>query len=110
MSTLTTSQLFEKLKLSKLGIDSASSIHYQLSYEDLYNKEVNAPDGYQKGNETSFGAVSVDTGTFTGRSAKDKYVVKDSLSEDTVWWEDQGSTNKPLSEPAWAHLKNICVG
>ncbi len=110
MSTLTTSQLFEKLKLGELGIDSASSISYQLSYEELFEKEVNAPEGYQKGIETSFGAVSVDTGKFTGRSAKDKYVVKDNLSENTVWWEDQGSTNKPLSETAWAHLKTICLG
>ncbi len=109
MSILTTSQLIEKLNLSELGIRSSSSIQYQPSYEDLYDREMNAPEGFQKGIETSFGAVAVDTGKFTGRSAKDKYVVKDDVSTDTVWWEDQGSTNKPLSVSAWSHLKDLCL-
>ena len=109
MSTQTTSDLYEKLKLSELGIDSVSEIHYQLSYDELYNHETNDQNqGYEKGQVTSFGAVSVDTGKFTGRSAKDKYVVDDATTKDTVWWEDQGSTNKRLSQDAWNELKAVC--
>ena len=110
MSIQTTSELYEKLQLASLGIQSVDTIFYQLSYDELYHHEVNASnDGYAKGVETSFGAVSVDTGKFTGRSAKDKYIVKDSVSQDTVWWEEDGSTSKPLTQDAWQHLKGLCT-
>ena len=109
MSTQTTSELFEKLQLSTLGIDSVDELFYQLSYDELYNHEVSdANNGYEKGFVTTFGAVSVDTGKFTGRSAKDKYVVEDSQTKDSVWWESQGSTNKALSQDAWKELKAVC--
>src|SRR6056300_1183859 len=109
MSTQTTSELFKKLQLSTLGIDSVDELFYQLSYDDLYTHEVsNDNNGYEKGMVTQFGAVSVDTGQFTGRSAKDKYVVVDDQTKDSVWWESQGSTNKMLSQEAWEQLKVVC--
>ena len=110
MSTLTTSELYEKLMLSKLGIQSVESIHYQLSYDELFEHETSDSNhGYEQGVETSFGAVSVDTGKFTGRSAKDKYIVDDETSRDSVWWEDDGSTSKRLSPANWDYLKDICT-
>ena len=88
MSLQTTSELYQKLQLSGLGIQSVDTIHYQLGYDELFQHEVSSSnEGFAKGVETSFGAVSVDTGQFTGRSAKDKYIVKNTDSENNVWWE-----------------------
>ncbi|MGA0242206.1 MAG: phosphoenolpyruvate carboxykinase (ATP) [Candidatus Marinamargulisbacteria bacterium] len=110
MSTQTTSELYEKLQLSTLGIDAVDQIFYQPSYDDLYDHEqMSTNQGYEKGQRTSFGAVSVDTGKFTGRSAKDKYIVMDDQTQTSVWWESQGSTNKPLSQEAWNELKTVCT-
>jgi phosphoenolpyruvate carboxykinase (ATP) len=110
MSTQTTSELYQQLKLAELGIESVDAIHYQLSYDDLYKHEIsNTNTGYEKGTPTTFGAISVDTGTFTGRSAKDKYIVANDQSETNVWWESEGSTSKPLSPENWDHLKSLCV-
>ncbi|TOL44169.1 hypothetical protein CGH97_24595, partial [Vibrio parahaemolyticus] len=53
---------------------------------------------------------AVDTGIFTGRSPKDKYIVRDDVTRDTVWWADQGkgkNDNKPMSQEVWADLKHI---
>ena len=110
MSLQTTSELYQKLQLSGLGIQSVHTIHYQLGYDELFQHEVSSSnEGFAKGVETSFGAVSVDTGQFTGRSAKDKYIVKNTDSENNVWWESEGSTGKPLSESSWVELKSICT-
>ena len=55
-------------------------------------------EGYEKGVVTELGAVAVDTGIFTGRSPKDKYIVKDDTTRDTMWWSDQGKNdNKPIT-------------
>ncbi|RAP24723.1 phosphoenolpyruvate carboxykinase (ATP) [Candidatus Marinamargulisbacteria bacterium SCGC AG-343-K17] len=109
MSIQTTSELYEKLQLSELGIESVDELFYQLSYDELYDHEVSDTNaGYEQGMVTSFGAITVDTGKFTGRSAKDKYVVEDDQTKNTVWWESQGSTNKPLSQDAWGQLKSVC--
>jgi len=65
-------------------------------------------EGYEKGAITQCGAVAVDTGIFTGRSPKDKYIVRDDTSRDTVWWSDQGKNdNKPIDKDTWDHLKSI---
>ena len=110
MSTQTTSELYNKLQLSSLGIDSVNQLYYQLSYDELYAHETaDSNNGFEKGIETSFGAISVDTGKFTGRSAKDKYIVQDDETKDSVWWENEGSTNKPLSPEAWTEIKSVCV-
>ena len=65
-------------------------------------------EGFDKGVVTELGAVNVDTGIFTGRSPKDKYIVRDDTSRDTVWWSDQGKNdNKPMTQETWDHLKVI---
>lgn len=65
-------------------------------------------EGYEKGTVTTLGAVAVDTGIFTGRSPKDKYIVRDDTTRNTVWWADQGkgkNDNKPISQEVWSSLK-----
>lgn len=62
---------------------------------------------------TNLGAVAVDTGIFTGRSPKDKYIVRDDTTRDTFWWADKGkgkNDNKPLSPETWQHLKGLVTG
>lgn len=103
----------EKKQLESIGISDPREIFYNLSYEDLFKHETDpALKGYECGVVTNTGAVSVDTGKFTGRSAKDKYIVSEDTSKDNVWWGKAGkeagiSDNKPLSEDAWGNLKEI---
>ena len=101
------------LGLDKVGITSHDEIHHNLSYDELFEHETaQGLDGSEKGVVSEFGAVNVDTGRFTGRSAKDKYFIKESIAEDTLWWagpENPGSDNKPLSEDAWDHLHDIAT-
>jgi phosphoenolpyruvate carboxykinase (ATP) len=90
------------------GVKNVEKIYYNLSYDELYNHETN-PDleGFDKGFVTDLGAVAVDTGIFTGRSPKDKYIVYDSETADKVWWADpkrKGSDNKPISPEVWNQL------
>ena len=76
-----------KIDLSKYGIVGANEIVYNPSYEELFKAETDpALQGYEKGQETELGAVNVMTGIYTGRSPKDKYIVMDENSKDTVWW------------------------
>ncbi len=97
------------IDLSKYGIENVQEVVYNPSYDLLYAEETKAGlEGFEKGIVTELGAVSVDTGIFTGRSPKDKYFVKDDISRDTVWWADQGKNdNKAISEEVWADLKNL---
>lgn len=105
---MSTETLQSKL-LEGTGITDVAEVFYNLSYDELFSHETDPNlQGYEKGVVSTFGAVSVDTGKFTGRSAKDKYIVKDATTEKTVWWEEDGSTNKPLSQEAWNHLKKLC--
>lgn len=95
--------------LAEYGITDAAEIIYNPSYDLLFQEET-APDlkGYERGTVTNLGAVAVDTGIFTGRSPKDKYIVRDDVTRDTVWWSDQGkgkNDNHPLSVEVWQHLK-----
>ncbi len=67
-------------------------------------------EGYERGVLTTLGAIAVDTGIFTGRSPKDKYLVRDDTTRDTVWWSDKGkgkNDNKPLSQETRQHLKGL---
>lgn len=96
--------------LKDLGILNVDQIYSNLSYDELYNHELDSNlEGFERGKLTSSGTVAVDTGKFTGRSAKDKYIVESGESKDNVWWQEQGSTNQPLSIEAWSHLKDICT-
>lgn len=97
------------LDLSQYGITDVTEIYYNPSYEFLFEQETRSDlTGYDKGRVTSSGAVAVDTGIFTGRSPKDKYIVRDDVTRDTIWWSDQGQNdNKPIDGEVWAHLKGL---
>ena len=107
MTTHTT--LADVLSLDRYGIHDVTEIVRNPSYEQLYAEELNpALTGYERGTLTSLGAVKVDTGVFTGRSPKDKYLVMDDTTRDSVWWSDGGKNdNKPISPHVWNHLKSI---
>lgn len=96
-------------KLGKYGITGVSEVVYNPSYETLFAEETaDNLTGFEKGVITNNGTVAVDTGIFTGRSPKDKYIVKDDLTKDTIWWSDQGKNdNKPIRQETWVHLKNL---
>ncbi|NAX47251.1 phosphoenolpyruvate carboxykinase (ATP) [Photobacterium halotolerans] len=99
----------QQLDLSQYGIHNVKEVLRNPSYEVLFEEETRPGlEGYEKGVVTELGAVSVDTGIFTGRSPKDKYIVKDDTTRDTLWWSDQGSNdNKPLSAEVWNDLKAL---
>ena len=98
--------------LSQYGIKDVKKIIHNPSYDDLYKDELNpALEGYEKGYLTDLGAVDVFTGVYTGRSPKDKYLVKDEVTENTVWWTSDGykNDNKPISTEVWDKLREKAV-
>ena len=97
------------IDLSVYGIKDVEEIVYNPSYDLLFEEETKAGlEGYEKGIVTESGAVAVDTGIFTGRSPKDKYIVRDDTTRDTVWWSDQGKNdNKPITQEVWSDLKAL---
>lgn len=101
-----------KIDLSKYGITGTTEIVYNPSYELLFEDETR-PDleGYEKGQESELGAVNVMTGIYTGRSPKDKYIVVDENSKDTVWWtsDEYKNDNHPASEETWKAVKEIAL-
>lgn len=96
------------IDLGVYGISDVVEVYHNLSYDELYKHETNEKlEGYEKGFVTNLGAVNVDTGVFTGRSPKDKYIVRDESTEENVWWAGpnrKGSDNKPISKEVWNHL------
>ena len=100
------------MDLSKYGIKGVKEVLYNPSYEVLFNEETR-PDltGYEKGQVTELGAINVMTGIYTGRSPKDKYIVMDKNSKDTVWWtsDEYKNDNHPLSEKNWKVLKKLAL-
>ena len=97
------------IDLSQYGINDVNEVVYNPSYELLFSEETKAGlEGFDKGVVTELGAVNVDTGIFTGRSPKDKYIVRDEVTRDTVWWSDQGKNdNKAMTPETWDHLKGL---
>ncbi len=98
------------LDLSKYGITDVKEILHNPSYEVLFEEETKEGlTGYDKGQVTELGAVNVMTGVYTGRSPKDKFIVMDETSKDTVWWtsDEYKNDNKPASKEAWAAVKEI---
>ena len=97
--------------LSRYGIENPIEILHNPSYDALYNMELDSKlEGYERGQLTELGAVNVDTGIFTGRSPKDKYIVKNAETEKHVWWHEAGkksSDNKPMTQETWDYLKKI---
>ncbi|MBF0489256.1 MAG: phosphoenolpyruvate carboxykinase (ATP) [Candidatus Omnitrophica bacterium] len=100
------------MDLLSLGIHSKELFH-NLSFDEIFRHETNSfLEGYERGVVTTLGAVSVDTGRFTGRSPKDKYIVKDDQTKDHVWWATglPGSPdNKAITQETWVHLKDLSV-
>ena len=90
--------------LTQYGITGTTGIVYNPSYEELYKAETDPSlEGYEKGQNTELNAVNVMTGIFTGRSPKDKYLVVDENSKDTVWWttEEYKNDNHPMTQDQW---------
>ncbi|MBR3041424.1 MAG: phosphoenolpyruvate carboxykinase (ATP), partial [Eubacterium sp.] len=96
--------------LTKYGITGTTEIIHNPSFEDLYKYEMDPSlEGYEKGVETELGAVNVMTGIYTGRSPKDKFIVMDENSKDTVWWTSDvyPNDNHVASQEAWTAVKEI---
>ena len=101
-----------QIDLSKYGITGATEIIHNPSYEALFEAEM-APtlEGYEKGQLTELGTVNVMTGIYTGRSPKDKYIVMDENSKNTVWWtsDEFKNDNHPMTESTWATVKDLAM-
>ena len=107
-----TAQFTKSISLDKYGIKNAQEIIYNPSFDFLYREELNPSlEGYERGQLTELGAVNVMTGEFTGRSPKDKYIVKDAVTENTIWWNSEKAVNdnKPISQNTWNALKETTV-
>ena len=100
------------LDLTKYGITGTVEIVHNPSYDVLFAEETKAGlEGFEKGQVTELGAVNVMTGIYTGRSPKDKFLVKDATSENTVWWtsEEYKNDNKPVTTETWNVLKDLAA-
>ena len=101
---------FDKSVLEKYGITGTTEVVYNPSYETLFEEETKASlEGFEKGQETELGAVNVMTGVYTGRSPKDKFIVDDANSRNTVWWtsDEYKNDNKKMTEEAWAVVNDL---
>lgn len=110
MDAVTKEALAQRIDLTKYGIEGTTEVVYNPSYEQLFEEEMN-PDleGFEKGVLTESGAVNVMTGEFTGRSPKDKFIVMDDVTRDTIWWTSEKSKNdnKPTTPEVWKDLKAL---
>jgi len=105
-------QITKSISLEQYGIKNVDEIVYNPSYDLLFHEELKPNlKGYEKGQLTELGAVNVMTGVFTGRSPKDKYIVKDEVTKDTIWWPSEKSPNdnKAISQQTWNALKKNTV-
>ena len=100
------------INLKQYGIEGTTEIVYNPSYELLFEEEIKPElEGYEVGRVSELGAVNVMTGVYTGRSPKDKYIVMDENSKDTVWWtsDEYKNDNHPVSEEVWGQLKKLAL-
>lgn len=100
----------KNLDLTKYGILDVKEIVHNPSYEQLFEEEMKPElEGFEKGQLTELDAVNVMTGIFTGRSPKDKFIVMDDTTKDTMWWtsEQAKNDNKPTTPEVWAELKSL---
>ncbi|MBR6218177.1 MAG: phosphoenolpyruvate carboxykinase (ATP) [Eubacterium sp.] len=98
------------IDLTKYGITGTTEVVYNPSYEFLFEEETKEGlEGYEVGQNTELDTINVMTGVFTGRSPKDKYIVMDENSKDTVWWTTEGykNDNHPMTESTWAAVKEL---
>ena len=101
-----------EINLSKYGITGTTEIVHNPSYEMLFEEETKPElEGFEKGQVSELGAVNVMTGEYTGRSPKDKFIVMDENSKDTVWWtsDEYKNDNHPASEETWKVVKDIAL-
>jgi phosphoenolpyruvate carboxykinase (ATP) len=95
-------------ELEIYGIKNVKEVVHNPSYEELFQAEMDPGlDGFEKGQLTNTGAVAVKTGIFTGRSPKDKFFVKDAVTENTLWWD--GVINRPVKPEIWSELKGLVI-
>ncbi|KQN64008.1 phosphoenolpyruvate carboxykinase (ATP) [Erwinia sp. Leaf53] len=98
-------------ELATYGITATTEVIHNPDYDQLFKEETRPGlTGYERGTVTDSGAVAVDTGVFTGRSPKDKYLVRDETTRDMLWWSDQGTgknDNQPLTPETWHALKEL---
>ena len=100
------------IDLKKYGITGTTEVVYNPSYEMLFEEETKPTlEGYEKGQVSELGAVNVMTGIYTGRSPKDKYIVVDGNSRDTVWWTtpEYKNDNHPMTEETWKSVKELAT-
>ena len=100
----------KKIDLTQYGITGTTEVVYNPSYDVLFEEETKPElTGYDKGQVSELGAVNVMTGVYTGRSPKDKFIVDDENSHDTVWWtsEEYKNDNHRATKEAWAAVKEI---
>ena len=99
-----------EIQLENYGIEKVKEVVYNPSFEFLFNEETRTDlEGFEKGYLSELGAVNVMTGVYTGRSPKDKYIVMDENSKDTIWWDSKEypNDNHPMSEETWHQVKEI---
>ncbi|WP_183561394.1 phosphoenolpyruvate carboxykinase (ATP) [Mucilaginibacter sp. SP1R1] len=99
-------QITDSKKTTQLGFPefyTTGEIHYQLSPEDLVKAALERGEGYFTDQEV----LAIDTGEFTGRSPKDRFIVSDSLTENTVWW---GDVNIAMDAEVFDRLYTKVVG
>jgi len=108
-ATLVETTMTSSPDLSAYGIENTAEIIYNPSYDLLYAEETaDGLAGFEVGYRTESGAISVDTGDFTGRSPKDKYLVRDDTTRDNIWWSDQGENdNHPIDTATWTNLRQL---
>ncbi|HIW21840.1 MAG TPA: phosphoenolpyruvate carboxykinase (ATP) [Candidatus Dorea intestinavium] len=100
------------IDLSQYGITGVKEIVHNPSYDMLFEEETKSSlEGFEKGQVSELGAVNVKTGIYTGRSPKDKFIVMDDNSKDTVWWtsDEYKNDNHPVSEESWKTVKDIAI-
>ncbi|AMO54651.1 phosphoenolpyruvate carboxykinase (ATP) [Endozoicomonas montiporae] len=110
MSEVNVNVVLDPEALAEVGIKGVKEIVYNPSYDALFEEETKPElEGYEQGIVTELGAVAVDTGIFTGRSPKDKWIVKDDTTEKNMWWttEESKNDNKPINQEVWNHLKGL---
>ncbi|NGZ67657.1 phosphoenolpyruvate carboxykinase (ATP) [Vibrio aestuarianus subsp. cardii] len=99
-----------QLDLTQHGLKNVTEVLRNPSYEQLFEEETRPElEGYEKGIVTELGAVAVDTGIFTGRSPKDKFIVKDDTTRENMWWTSDTvkNDNKPITQEVWDELKEL---
>lgn len=100
------------IDITQYGIHDVREVIYNPTYEQLFEEETDpALEGYERGVVTELGAVNVNTGIFTGRSPKDKYIVLDDVSREHMWWTSDAAPNdnKPISQEVWDDLKSLVI-